>query len=119
MISEQRIGRTDELPPGSMRGAGTWAVANVDGRRHAVSRRCRHLCADLADGHIDENGYLVCPWHQSRYDLQSGQMVTGPQGTFARVPELGRCFTTLTRVLPLRRAQVFERDHQMFLRRQP
>lgn len=53
-VAEQLVGSAKELGPGSVRGVGRWAVLNVDGRRYAVSRRCRHLRADLAGGHIDE-----------------------------------------------------------------
>ena len=78
-MTEQLVGTTEDLGPGSVRGIGDWAVLNVDGERYAVSRRCRHLRADLAKGEIDENGCLVCPWHQSRYDPTTGRMVVGPQ----------------------------------------
>jgi nitrite reductase/ring-hydroxylating ferredoxin subunit len=46
----------------------------------AVSRRCRHQLADLAGGSIDANGCLVCPWHQRRYDVRTGEMVEGARG---------------------------------------
>jgi 3-phenylpropionate/trans-cinnamate dioxygenase ferredoxin component len=69
-----------DLPPGTVRRAGEWAVGNDDGRLFAVSRRCRHQFADLAEGSIDADGCLVCPWHQSRYDVRSGEMVEGPRG---------------------------------------
>jgi nitrite reductase/ring-hydroxylating ferredoxin subunit len=69
-----------ELPPGAVRRAGPWAVGNRDGELFAVSRRCRHQLADLAQGSIDGNGCLVCPWHQSRYDVRTGAMVEGPRG---------------------------------------
>jgi nitrite reductase/ring-hydroxylating ferredoxin subunit len=69
-----------DLPPGTVRPAGQWAVANADGRLVAVSRRCRHQFADLAQGSIDAEGCLVCPWHQARYDLHTGEMVSGPRG---------------------------------------
>jgi len=78
-MPEQFVGIVDELGPGSVRGIGDWAVLNVNGERYAVSRRCRHLRADLANGKIDEDGCLVCPWHQSRYDPATGRMVVGPQ----------------------------------------
>jgi nitrite reductase/ring-hydroxylating ferredoxin subunit len=55
-------------------------VGNRDGELFAVSRRCRHQLADLSKGSIDADGCLVCPWHQSRYDVVSGAMVTGPRG---------------------------------------
>jgi nitrite reductase/ring-hydroxylating ferredoxin subunit len=69
-----------EVPPGSVRRVGDWAVGNRDGELFAVSRRCRHQLADLAEGSIDEDGCLVCPWHQSRYDVTTGAMVEGPRG---------------------------------------
>ena len=70
------------LPPGAVGRAGSWAVGNRDGELFAVSRRCRHQLADLSRGSIDADGCLVCPWHQSRFDVQSGAMVTGPRGFF-------------------------------------
>jgi nitrite reductase/ring-hydroxylating ferredoxin subunit len=75
----ERIPATD-LPPGAVRRAGKWAVGNRDGELFAVSRRCRHQLADLAEGSIDTDGCLVCPWHQSRYDVRTGTMVEGPRG---------------------------------------
>ena len=69
-----------ELPPGAVRPAGRWAVANDRGRLVAVSRRCRHQLADLAGGSVDAEGCLVCPWHRARYDLHTGEMVSGPRG---------------------------------------
>ena len=74
-----------------------------------MSRRCRHLGADLAKGSIDPGGCLVCPWHGARYDVETGRMVRGPQGIFAQVPGLGAA-KLLTRVLPLRCGKVEERD---------
>jgi nitrite reductase/ring-hydroxylating ferredoxin subunit len=75
-----RIPATD-LPPGGVRGHGDWAVGNRgDDRYFAVSRRCRHQLADLAKGSIDADGCLVCPWHASRYDVRTGEMVDGPRG---------------------------------------
>jgi len=29
---------------------------------------------------VDADGCLVCPWHQSRYDVRTGEMVEGPRG---------------------------------------
>ena len=70
----------DRLPPGTVGRAGRWTVGDRDGELFAVSRRCRHQLADLSKGSLDADGCLVCPWHQSRYDVTTGEMVTGPQG---------------------------------------
>jgi nitrite reductase/ring-hydroxylating ferredoxin subunit len=115
-MSETRVGSVDELGPGSVTGVSSWAVVNVDGKRYAVSRHCRHLRADLADGTIDADGCLVCPWHHSAYDVTTGRMVVGPQGAFAKVPGLGAFFKALTRVVPLGRAKVVERDGEVYVR---
>src|SRR5262245_6022217 len=108
-MADQRVGSAADLGPGSVAGAGKWVVLNVDGERFALSRRCRHLRADLANGSIDEEGCLVCPWHQARYDPHNGRMLTGPQGVFARVPGLDAFYKNLTKVAPLGRAEVIER----------
>jgi len=76
----ERIPAAD-VPPGTVTRVGDWAVGNRgDDRYFAVSRRCRHQLADLSEGSIDAEGCLVCPWHGSRYDVRTGEMVEGPRG---------------------------------------
>ena len=114
--NERRIGRVGDLAPGAVMGVGRYAVGRVDGDYFAVTRRCRHLGADLAGGRIDETGCLVCPWHQSRYDVRTGRMVSGPQGAYAKIPGLDWVYRMLTRVLPLGRGTVIERGGELFVR---
>lgn len=116
MSDEQLVGPVADLPPGTVTGVGKYAVGNVDGALFAVGRRCRHFGADLGEGSIDAEGRLVCPWHHSAYDVNSGRMVRGPQGVFAKVPGLGLSYRALTRVLPLRRGKVVEREGCLFVR---
>jgi len=116
MSREHEVGRTADLAPGAVTGAGPYAVGNIGGEFFAVSRRCRHLGADLANGALDEQGRLVCPWHQATYDVHTGRMVRGPQGIFAKVPGLGAAYRALTGVLPLHRGRVLERDGCLFVR---
>lgn len=103
-MSASRILASD-VPPGSVTGSDGYAVGN-NGEYFAVSRRCRHLRADLAGGSIDEDGCLVCPWHQAKYDVKTGQMTRGPQGVFAKMPGLDAAFIALTKAWPLRRGRV-------------
>ena len=116
MTEEIEVGPVAEFVPGVVRGAGRYAVGNADGQLFAVTRRCRHLGADLADGSIDESGCLVCPWHGAAYDVTTGEMTRGPQGFFARIPGLGVGYRLLTRFLPLGRGEVVERDATVFVR---
>ena len=116
MASEIYAGAASEFPPGTVKGAGRYAVGNAAGKRFALTRRCRHLRADLAGGSIDAEGCLVCPWHGARYDVETGRMIKGPGGVFAKVPGLGSAYKLLTRVLPLGRGQVSERGGDLYVR---
>jgi 3-phenylpropionate/trans-cinnamate dioxygenase ferredoxin component len=116
MAQETEVGSTAELVPGVVRGAGRYAVGNANGELFAVSRRCRHLGADLANGSIDREGCLVCPWHGARFDVATGRMTRGPQGVFAKIPGLDPAYRLLTKVLPLKRGEVVERDGTVFVR---
>ncbi len=115
MSNEREVGPASELAPGVVKGVGRYAVGNSDGDLFAVTRRCRHLYADLADGSVDDNGCLTCPWHGAKYDVETGRMVRGPQGIFARIPGLGLAFKALTVVLPLGRGTVTERDGTVYV----
>lgn len=112
---ELEVGPLDKLPPGSVKGVGPYAVGNAGGKYFAVTRSCRHLLGDLAKGSIDGNGCLVCPLHGARYDVKTGRMVRGPQGIYAKVPGLGSAYESLTRFLPLGRADVVERNGVLYV----
>ena len=114
MADEVEVAPAAEVGEGTVVGAGPWAVGD-NGERFAVTRRGRHLRADLAGGSIGEDGCLVCPWHASTYDVSTGHMVRGPQGIFAKIPGLGAGFKLLTRVLPLGRGTVTERDGTLYV----
>lgn len=52
-------------------------VANIDGRYFAVNNICSHEGGPLADGKLQ--GYEVeCPWHQSKFDLRTGDVKAPP-----------------------------------------
>ncbi len=112
---QHEIGPASELTPGTVTGAGRYAAGNAGGELFAVTRRCRHLGADLADGTIDDEGCLVCPWHGAKYDVGTGRMVRGPQGIFAKIPGLGLAFKLLTRVVPLGRGKIVDRDGTLYV----
>jgi nitrite reductase/ring-hydroxylating ferredoxin subunit len=115
MADQTEVCPASELTPGTVKGAGRYAVGNADGELFAVTRRCRHLMADLADGSIDDAGCLVCPWHGAKYDVETGRMVRGPQGIFAKIPGLGLAFKALTLVLPLGRGRVVNREKTIYV----
>lgn len=112
----------DELTPGRVHRVGGWAVGNSDGELFAVSRRCRHQLADLSGGSIDADGCLVCPWHQARYDVTTGEMVEGPTGFFGyhgRTPGYTQIVRAYSKVLRLRVAHVVRVGAAVVVRRSP
>jgi len=81
-----------------------------------VSRRCRHQLADLSRGSIDADGCLVCPWHQSTYDVRTGAMVRGPQGFLGYhgpTPGYAAVVRAYSRVLRLRVRRVLRRGDDL------
>src|SRR5215210_5545149 len=48
-----------------------------DGRICAISNVCNHFSGPLAEGNR-EGGTVVCPLHQSRFDLCTGEAIDGP-----------------------------------------
>ena len=99
----------DQLPSRGVARAGAWTVADRDGELRAVSSRCRHQLADLSKGSLDKDGCLVCPWHGSRYDLDTGEMVEGPKGFLGyvgRTPGYTQAVAAFGKVARLRRRAV-------------
>lgn len=43
----------------------------------ALCNSCPHQGGPLGDGFIDENGWLICPWHGYEYDPQTGEVPGG------------------------------------------
>jgi len=57
---------------------GVGVVLHQDGDNVlAVGEYCPHLGAPMSDGWVDR-GRVVCPWHGSRFECQSGEVLKGP-----------------------------------------
>ena len=57
-------------------------VAQNEEGRFALADRCSHRGGPLSEGTLDR-GCVTCPWHGSRFDLDSGVPTRGP----ASVPQ--------------------------------
>lgn len=57
------------------------AVANIDGSFYAFQEFCSHRYGPLSEGTF-ENGQVICPWHNSCFDVRTGEVKSGP----AKVP---------------------------------
>ena len=49
-------------------------LLNESGKIHAVDSICPHLKLSLKKGKITDDGSLVCPWHRSEFDLETGSV---------------------------------------------
>ncbi|EID15737.1 rieske (2Fe-2S) domain-containing protein [Mycobacterium xenopi RIVM700367] len=58
-------------------GVGVVLCRNGDDGVSAFGEFCPHLAAPMVDGWIDR-GRIVCPWHGSRFDVDSGEVLRGP-----------------------------------------
>jgi nitrite reductase/ring-hydroxylating ferredoxin subunit len=63
--------------PQRVDGVGVVLCRSSDGRVSAFGEFCLHLAAPMSDGWVDR-GSIVCPWHGSRFDIESGEVVPGP-----------------------------------------
>ncbi len=88
--------RTGALTAAEVNGVALVLTRTDEGRIVALAGRCTHRGAPLADGTMDD-GCLVCPWHDSRFNLD-GSVARGP----ATRPQLS--------------FQVLERDGQILVR---
>jgi nitrite reductase (NADH) small subunit len=76
-----RTAKKDEVPPGMIRefqiDGKTFALANVEGKLHAINNLCLHRGGPLGQGELKGN-VVTCPWHGWQYDVTTGKLVTNP-----------------------------------------
>jgi len=71
-----------------------------DGHKiHVTDALCRHMAWPLAYGGKIKDGCITCPLHQSRYDLDSGEV--RDWSPFPLFPPYGRFLASLRRPSPL------------------
>src|SRR5919201_5835110 len=86
-----RVASTDEIPPGRLKLADVHgervAVANVDGSFYAFSDECTHDGGPLSEGDL-EGEIVTCPWHFSRFNVRTGEIVESPAEEVVAVYEV-------------------------------
>lgn len=70
-----------DLKPGHIKllslGDADVSVYNVDGVFYATQDECTHADGPLSDGRLD-GPMVVCPWHDSCFDVTTGAVLKGP-----------------------------------------
>jgi nitrite reductase/ring-hydroxylating ferredoxin subunit len=93
-------------------------VAKVKDGYCAVINKCPHLGLPVAGGKVDADaGTITCPFHNSTFDLCSGQNLDWVQGIVGvKVPEWSRKILALGKeAQPIQRFSVVEENGELFV----
>ncbi len=75
------IAKVDEITPGNMKGATVGGkdilITNIEGRYYAIGGKCTHAGGNLSKGKL-EGKIVTCPRHGSKFDVTTGNRVSGP-----------------------------------------
>src|SRR5215213_5299477 len=76
-----KVANTKDIQPSQMKevevNGENICVVNVEGKYYAIGSICTHEGGPLADGTLE--GYEVeCPWHNSKFDVRTGEVVSPP-----------------------------------------
>lgn len=70
------------------------AIFNLNSQFFAVQNACPHRGGPLAEGSLDEEGVVICPWHGYSFDVRTGKPFGFPYPikTFPLKIENGKIF---------------------------
>ena len=89
-------------------------IANVDGKYYAIGNVCTHEGGPLADGRLE--GYEVeCPWHQSKFDVRTGEVTSPPASESEPIYEIK---VDDTSILVRKHPSAIEKEQQQQLQQQ-
>lgn len=76
-----QAGKVGDVPAGTIKevkvAGKAVALANVEGRFHAINNTCMHRGGPLSDGPL-EGKVVTCPWHGWQYDVTTGKIAQNP-----------------------------------------
>ena len=82
------VAQVDEIPAGVMKSfvveGKQILVINYDGNYYAIGGKCTHMGGDLSKGKL-EGKTVTCPKHSSKFDVTTGECVSGPKIAFLRL----------------------------------
>ena len=80
-----RVAGKTEIPIGKMKKVKFLdreiLIANVNGNYYAIGNKCTHTGGDLSQG-ILEGNVVICPKHNSKFDVTTGKVVALPKVGF-------------------------------------
>ncbi len=76
-----KVASVEDVLPGTGKvveaGGATLAIFNLDGTFYATNNKCTHVGGPLGEGTV-EGKVVTCPWHGSRFDITTGEVVGPP-----------------------------------------
>jgi nitrite reductase/ring-hydroxylating ferredoxin subunit/uncharacterized membrane protein len=76
VLDENDLG-PDELRRVEVEGVGVLLSRSSDGKVCAIAATCNHFSGPLEQGEREDDT-VVCPWHGSRFNLCTGDVIDGP-----------------------------------------
>lgn len=80
-MSTVKLASIKEVSPGKSKivdvGGKAIALFNINGTFYAINNRCTHVGGPLGQGSVEGN-VVICPWHGSRFDITTGNVVGPP-----------------------------------------
>ena len=77
-----RVARVSDVPNGSGKhvevGDHVLAVFQHQGRIFVVDGTCPHQGGPLAEGYLDAEGVVTCPWHAWQFNVATGKSPDSP-----------------------------------------
>ncbi len=81
MLEFVKVADVREIPPGKMKSVDAHGtritVANAKGTFFAFADACTHDAGPLCEGEFDGEA-VTCPWHFSRFDVRTGEVIDSP-----------------------------------------
>jgi len=121
MTERIAIGKSDEFPLGKLRKIDidedtTLAVARLENGLCAVNNTCPHMGGPLGNGTL-EDGNVICPWHNSKFDLCSGKNIEWAPGVLGlRMPSWARRLISLGKPSqPVKNFTIIEENGEVFV----
>lgn len=76
------VASESDVPPGwvlkVLAGGREVALANRNGQFYAVDNSCTHAGGPLAHNRLSPDCTVECSWHNSVFDVRTGEVVAGP-----------------------------------------
>lgn len=91
MLTFTAVAHVDDVPPGTAKAVDvdgeSILLCHSNSRLFAVANRCSHADEQLACGRV-RAGWIACPVHGARFDLETGRAMNPPAKAPIRVYEL-------------------------------